>query len=302
MNIADLATSLSELESELEYMEMDLLVDEEELKKKEQERKKLLNELLFYDEYEDLYENNNKYELDSKLLYPFKEAYDEQGNLIFLRKSSEEYKEDVQAYLDELTVAFNEGRIDEATFNEMKEEAIELATKQLDRIEKEEKEQENDVDLTSEYNQILDGIETTKEQFINNQIGEDSYKTLSYNYKNMQEIDRKELLYKTHTGLCNELGISFDFDFTKYDIKDDKTVDNEGYCIKTKDVNGIPYPLDTIILEQTYKLYIGQVLQNEKYTPKQRNDLAKMLHESLSKQKGLVLDKIKKRELTPYGC
>ena len=98
------------------------------------------------------------------------------------------------------------------------------------------------------------------------------------------------------------MGITFDMDFTKYDIADDKTVDNEGYCIKSKDINGIPYPLDTIILEQTYKLYIGQVLKNDKYTPKQKSDLAKMLHESLSKQKGLVLDKIKKRELTPYGC
>ena len=186
MEIAMLATSLHEIDAQLEYMDMDLLVDEEELKKKEEERKKLLNELLFYDEYKMLYENNEKYELDSKLLYPFKEAYDEQGNLVFLRKSSEEYKEDVQTYLDELTLAFNEGRIDQKTFKQMREDAIELATKQLDRIEKEEKEQENNIDLSIEYNQILDNIETTKESFINTEIGEDSYKTLSYNYKNMQ--------------------------------------------------------------------------------------------------------------------
>ena len=53
----------------------------------------------------------------------------------------------------------------------------------------------------------------------------------------MQEVDRKKLLYKTHEGLCNELGIAFNLDFTKYDIDDSKTVNDEGYCIKSKDIN-----------------------------------------------------------------
>ena len=119
MDIASLATSLNEVEEELDYLKMDLLADKEEVKKKEEKRKKLLNELLFYDEFEELYENNKKYELDSTLLYPFKVTFDENGDKVFLRKDSEEYKEDVRAYLEELENAFKEGKIDKKTYEEM---------------------------------------------------------------------------------------------------------------------------------------------------------------------------------------
>lgn len=300
MNIVDMATSLNEIETELDYLKMDLLSDEKEIIQKEKAKRKLMNELLFYDEFAQLYENNKKYELDSTLLYPFKTVIDEKGNQVFERKTSDEYKDDVNKYLEDLTEAFNQGMIDQKTFKEMKEKAIELANKQLDRIEKEEK--DNKIDISSEYEEIVRDIENTKEAFVMRQIGEDSYQSLSYKYKNMQEVDRKELLHRTHNGLCNEMGIAFEMDFTKYDIDDDKTVTNDGYCIKSKDINGIPYPLDLIISEQTYKLYIGQVLKNNKYSPEEKSKLTSLLYNSLSKQKEVVLEKIKKRELTPYGC
>lgn len=302
MKIVTMATSLNQLKDEIDYLKMDLFSDEKEIEKKEEEKKVLLNKLLFYNEFEFLYKCNQKYELDSRLLYPFKEIINDLGEKEFVRKNNQEYKEDVDIYLEKLANAFKEGKIDKNSYNKMKEEAIELANKQIDRIDEEEKKQEEAVDLNQDYNKILNDIEDTKHAFIVNEIGEDSYSSLCYKYKNMQEIERKELLYKTHTGLCKNMGISFNIDFTKYDIKDNKTVNGEGYYIKAKDINSIPYPLDTIILEQTYKLHIGQVLKNNNYTLKQKEDLTKLLYNSLSMQKELIQDKIKKRELTPYGC
>ena len=58
-------------------------------------------------------------------------------------------------------------------------------------MEEEEKQQEENVDLDAEYNKILENIEDTKHAFIVNQIGEESYRTLGYKYKNMQEVERK---------------------------------------------------------------------------------------------------------------
>lgn len=302
MDIAQLATLLDNLDKEIDELSIDLFADKDELKRKEQQKRRVQNELLFYNEFESLYKNSEEYELDATLLYPFKQVIDEQGNKVFKRKNKDEYKEDVSTYLEELKQAYEDGKIDRKTFLTMREDAISLGEKQMDRIEEEEKEQEETIDLQQDYRNILEQIETTKRSFIINQIGEESYGGLSYRYKNMQEIERKELLHKTHVGLCKEMGISFDFSFTKYDIKDEDSVNQQGYCIKTKDINNIPFPLDTILLEQTYKLYIGQVLKNNDYTDKQKEDLSKMLYESLSQHKNLILDKIKKRELTPYGC
>ena len=301
MNIASMASLLNELEVEIEELSIDMFADKNELIQKEHQKRKILNELLFYDEFEQLYENNKKYDLDSTLLYPYK-VLNENNEKIFKRKNSEEYKEDVAKYLEDLKELYENGELDRKTYLSMREEAIELAEKQMERIEDEEKEQEEEIDLDQDYHKILEEIENTKKAFIIHQVGEESYGALCYKYKGMQEIERKELLYKTHTGLCKEMGIKFDMSFTKYDIKDEDTVNNEGYCIKLKDISNIPFPLDTILLEQTYKLYIGQVLQNTEYTPYQKTILSKMLHNSLAQNKNLILDKIKKRELTPYGC
>ena len=98
------------------------------------------------------------------------------------------------------------------------------------------------------------------------------------------------------------MGITCNLDSTKYDIDDDRTVNGKGYAIKTKDINSVPYPLDTIILEQTFKLHIKEILKSKDYTVKQKEDLTKLLYDDLSQQKQLILDRIKKRELTPYGC
>ena len=302
MNIVMLATSLDDISKEIDELTIDLFADKDELKEKENTKKQLLNQLLFYDEFQYLYENSQNLKLNSKLLYPFKEVYNEKGDRVFKRKTAKEYKDDVSDYLEELEEAYKANKIDRKNFLRMRKDAIELGEKQMDRIEKEEKEQEDEVDLKQDYENILRNVEDTKRAFIVNEIGEDSYQSLSYRYKNMQEIERKGLLYKTHVGLCKEMGISFDIDFTKYDIKDDKTVSRDGYCIKTKDINSIPYPLDTIILEQTYKLYIGQVIRSHDYTLKQKEELTSLLYKSLAQQKQLVLDKIKKRELSPYGC
>lgn len=301
MNIEQLAISLDKIDDEIGELEIDLLSDKKELEDKKAEKNKLMEALLFYSEFETLYKNNEEFDFDSKLLYPFKETFNKNGDKIFVRKDSKEYKEDVSKYLEILDEAFKMGKIDKETFKEMKEEAIELANKQMDRIEEEEKEKEEEVDLNEDYNKILDDIESTKNAFIINQIGEESYGLLSNNYKNMQEVERKELLYKTHTGLCKEMGISFNMDFTKYDLDTDKTVSNEGYCIKTKDLNSMPYPLDTILLEQTFKLHIGQILNNKNYTPRQKEVLTKMLYDSLDRQKQLVFEKAKKKELKYYG-
>lgn len=302
MDIVRLASMLDDLDKELDDLSIDLFADEEEKKYKEEQKRKIQNELLFYNEFEQLYENSKEYELDTTLLYPFKHIINEQGEKVFQRKSKEEYKDDVKSYLRELQEAYEDGKIDRKTFVTMRKDAVNLGEKQIERIQEEEKEQEDEVDLEQDYRTIVEQIESTKRSFILNQIGEESYGALSYKYKNMQEVERKELLYKTHTGLCNEMGISFDMEFTKYDIKDEESVTRDGYCIKTKDINNVPFPLDTIILEQTYKLYIGQVLKNIQYTDKQKEDLTKMLYQSLSQHKNLILDKIKKRELTPYGC
>ena len=302
MTIVSLAVKLEALNDEVADLSIDLFADKEEFTKKKEKLKKVQNELLFYSEYAQLYTKSEDLELNTSLLYPFEYVIDPQGKRIFERKSIEEYKKDVKSYLKEVETAYKNGKIDRKTFLAMQNDTIELATKQVERIQEEEKAQEEQVDIYQEYNMILDQIETTKKSFIVNQIGEESYGALSYKYKNMQEVERKELLYKTHVGLCNEMGIAFKMDFTKYDIKDEDSVTNEGYCIKTKDINNIPFPLDTILLEQTYKLYIGQILVNKNYTQNQKDDLAKLLYKSLAAQKNLILDKIKKRELTPYGC
>ena len=302
MDIASLATRLNQIDLDLEEFDLDMFASKEDKKKKEQEKREVLNALLFYNEFEELYENNEKFELDNKLLYPFKEIIDENGKKSFIRKDSEEYKEDVNAYIEELTNALNEGKIDKKTFDEMKEEAIELANKQMDKIEEEEKQQEEEIDLTMEHQKILDSIVETKQAFIIHEIGENSYSSLAYKYKNMQEIERKELLHKAHVGLCKEMGIKCDLDFTKYDIDEDRTVDRDGYCIKTKDINNIPFPFDTILLEQSFKLYIHNIINSKEYTPRQKEELIELLYKDLSLQKDLILDLIKKRELTPYGC
>lgn len=302
MDIASLASRLNEIELELMDLELDMIVDEEEKNNKENIRRELLNSLLFFDEHEELYTNNEKFEIDSKLLYPFKEIIDENGNKTFIRKDSEEYREDVYKYIEDLTTAYNDGRIDEATFNKMKEEAEELANKQMEKIEEEEKEQEEEMDIGLEHEKLLNDIEETKESFILHEIGEESYSSLCYKYKNMQEIERKELLYRTHTGLCNELGITCNIDFTKYDFDDDKTVNKDSYYIKNQDINGVPFPLDTILLEQTFKLYISNINRSNEYTPRQKEELTKLLYKDLSVKKDLILDRIKKRELKPYGC
>ena len=302
MSIVSLATSLYEVGLELDALEFDIFSNEEDKKQKEIQRRDILNALLFYDEFEELYTNNEKLELDNKLLYPFKEIIDENGNKVFVRKDSEEYKEDVSKYIEELTDYYNDGKIDKETFEKMKEEAEELANKQMDKIEEEEKEQEEEIDIELEHERLLDSIEETKQSFIIHQVGEESYSSLCHKYKNMQEVERRELLHKTHVGLCNELGIACDLDFTKYDYDDDKTVSRDGYSIKKQDINGVPFPLDTILLEQTFKLYISNIIRSEEYTPKQKEELTKLLYKDLSNKKDLILTKIKKRELKPYGC
>jgi len=302
MDIEALATRLNDLNNEIDYLKMDLLADQNELKRKESEKRNVLNELLFYNEFKELYENSEKYQLDSKLLYPFKESMDAFGKKVFLRKDSEEYKDDVNEYLKRLEESFKNGNLDKETYVKMSKSARTIANRQLDRIEEEEKKQENKMDLDEEHTQILREISSTKKSFIVNQIGEETYSALGYKYKNMQEVERKELLHKTNQGLCKEMGESCDIHFSKYDLKETDTVSKDGYCIKTKDINTIPYPLDTILLEQTYKLYIHKILNDKKYSERQKEALTKALCKSLSKEKDLIQEKIKKRELTPYGC
>ena len=302
MNIVSLATSLDEVNSELEELEIDMFASKQEIKEKEEKRREIINALLFYDEFEDLYKTNEALDIDNTLLYPFKEIVNSNGEKEFVRKSQQEYKEDAYKYLDAITNAFNNGEIDRIKFEELKQKSLELVDKQMDRVEEEEKKQEEEIDISYEHEAILKKVEDTKKEFIMTYIGEESYNALSYKYKNMQEVERKALLYKAHTGLCSVMGVTSNIDFTKYDFNEDQTVGREGYCIKTKDINSVPYPLDTILLEQTFKLYISQVMKTKEYTPKQKEDLTKLLYDDLTKQKQLILDKIKKRELTPYGC
>ena len=304
MKISELATLLHEIEDDIQELEMDMFSSAKELKDKENEKKKVLNELILFDKFEDLYKNNEKYELDSSLLYPFKSIIDEKGNEVFVCKDKEEYKEDVNKYLEDLNTAYEEGKIDKKTYNEMKEDAMSLAKTQLKKIKEEEKEQEEekeeDIDLEEEYHKTLESIESTKKAFIVNQIGEESYNGVCIKYKNMQEIERKQLLRKTHLGLCKEMGITCDLSYTKYELKTDQTVSRDGYCIQEKDLNEVPYPLDTILLEQTFKLHIKQILNNKSIPLHQVDQLTKLLFKDLEKQKELVFQNAKKREISPY--
>lgn len=302
MKINELATLLHDLDEEIQDLEIDMFSSEEELKNKEEERRKILNELILFEQFEELYKNNEEYEIDSTLLYPFKSINDEFGNEIFVTKNKEEYKEDVNKYLEELTVLYEEGKIDKKTFNEMKEEAIDLAKIQIKKIkvEEEEKDKEEEeikeIDIEEEYHKTIESIENTKQAFIVKQIGEESYNSVCIKYKNMQEVERKEMLIKTHRGLCKEMGIKCDFDYTKYDLKSEDTVTKDGYCIKEKDLNEVPYPLDTILLEQTFKLHIKQLLNNKSIVPYQIEELTKLLYRDLEKQKELIFANAKKEK------
>ncbi len=301
MKISELATLLHTLEDEIQELEMDMFSSEKELKDKQSKREKVLNELTLYNKYKELYKNNAKYELDSKSLYAFKSLTNEKGEEVYVCKEKDEYKDDVNKYLEELTNAYNEGKIDKVTFEKMKLEAISLANDQLKRI-KEDKKEENDkeIDIEEEYHKTLESIESTKEAYIGNQIGEDSYNGVCIKYKNMQEIEKKQLLRKTHEGLCSEMGIECDLDYTKYDLKTNQTVSRDGYFIKDKDLNGMPYPLDVVLLEQTYKLHIKEILNNKNIPSHQKEKLTEMLCDNLEKQKSLVFENAKKREISPY--
>ena len=85
-------------------------------------------------------------------------AIDENNNEIYVCKDKEEYKDDVTKYLEDLDNAYNEGKIDKATYNAMREDAISLAKIQLKKIKEEKKEEEekiNEIDVEEEYEKTL---------------------------------------------------------------------------------------------------------------------------------------------------
>ena len=300
MKIGELASKYFSLKEDLEMLEMDMFASEEEKKEKEELFKRIRNELFVYDEHEKFYEKNDKLGINVSLLYPFKEIQDEQGNITYIRKDSEEYKEDVKVYLQILVDMLANNEIDRKEYEELKEEALEVADKQMDKIEEEEKEQENEFDLDAEYENIMDSIKETRDSVVYNQIGENSYGILQNQYKNMTEVERKEVLFGTHTKICVEMDVTCDMDFTKYEIKTPNTVNKDGYCMMTTDVKGNQYPMEVMLFEQISKIYIKEIYNKEGYTPLQKERLALRVAENIDKQKQMILNNYKKRELDIY--
>ena len=210
------------------------------------------------------------------------------------------YKEDVKLYLQILEDMLRNNEIDRKEYEELKEEALEVADKQMDKIEEEEKEQENEFDLDAEYENIMDSIKETRDSVVYNQIGENSYGILQNQYKNMTEVERKEVLLGTHTKICVDMDVKCDIDFTKYEIKTPNTVNKDGYCMMTTDVKGNQYPMEVMLFEQISKIYIKEIYNKEGYTPLQKERLALRVAENIDRQKQMILNNYKKRELDIY--
>ncbi|MBR3890792.1 MAG: hypothetical protein IKJ30_01810 [Bacilli bacterium] len=300
MKINELATKYFSLREDLEMLEMDMFASEEEKKEKEEEFDEVRDELLMYNKYKKFYEKNEKLGINVTLLYPFKEVQDEKGNLKYVTKDSEEYKMDVGMYLQILEDMLHNNEINNDEYEELKEEALEVADKQMDKIEEEEKEKEEEIDLEAEYENIMDAIKETRDSVVYNQIGENSYGILQNQYKSMTEVERKEVLLGTHTKICVEMDITCNMDFTKYELKTPECVNREGYCLMTKDVKGNEYPMEVMLFEQISKIYMKEIYNKEGYTPLQKERLALMVANNIDRQKQMILNNYKKRELDIY--
>lgn len=300
MKINELATKYFSLKEDIDMLEMDMFSSDEEKEEKEKEYNRVRNELLMYDDHEEFYKKNDELGIEVSLLYPFKEAQDEQGNVIYVRKDSDEYKKDVGMYLSILEDMLNNNDIDIVEYEELKEEALEVADKQMDRIEEEEQEKEEEIDLDAEYENIMDAIKETRDNVVYNQIGENSYGILQNQYKSMTEVERKEVLLGTHTKICVHMDITCNIDFTKYDLKTPECVNREGYCLTTKDVKGNEYPMEVMLFEQISKIYMKEIYNKKEYTPLQKERLALRVANNIDKQKQMILSNYKKRELDIY--
>ena len=94
MNIGQLATLYTSLLNDLDELEIDMFANEEEKGDKQRQMELARNELLFYDEFKELYEKSEELEdLDVTLLYQYKAIKDENDNIIYVSKNSEEYKD-----------------------------------------------------------------------------------------------------------------------------------------------------------------------------------------------------------------
>ena len=300
MKIEEMATTYFALIEDLEALEIDMFANEEEKKEKREKLKRVRNELFFYDDHKEFYDLNDKYNLEVELLYPFKIVENENNEISYIRKDSEEYKEDVQKYFDILEELYQQNEIDKDEYDKLKEEAEEIANKQMDRIEEEEKEQEAEIDLQEDLNNILDSIKETRDSVVYNQIGENSYGVLQNQYKGMTEVERKEVLLGTHTKICVEMDTTCNIDFTKYELKTPDTVNREGYCLMTKDVKGNEYPMEVMLFEQISKVYIKEIYNKPGYTPLQKERLALLVANNIDRQKQMILNNYKKRELDIY--
>ena len=235
------------------------------------------------------------------MLYPYKAIKDENDNIIYISKNSEEYKDDIKKYLEDLEQLFLDNKIPEEEYLKLKEDAMDLADKQMDKIVEEEKEKEESIDLDEEYENIMDNIKETRDTVVYNHIGENSYGILENKYKNMTEVERKEVLYHTNTEICVSMDITSNITFTKYDVDTKDCVNREGYCVMTKDVKGNQYPLEVMLFEQISKVYMKEIYKNPEYTPLQKERLALRVANNIDRQKQMIIENYKKKQLDIYN-